>query len=273
MVNKVDGNNYYTYTKQRKIDVPDTGEKFNLNYQKGESSPDAKDQKEISEQEKQQAAEKSGVRLELSTNARDAGAGRQKQTQAETAKAQSAAGQAPLLETIKTYVMAAIAAVRDFFHSIWNDQPQENASNIELSEGDPQDIQSLEDVPGDVRLMEGSLSEDASEIQVVEGDPQDVRPVRSALSETLRGTEEIIDASDERSVQALEEERRSREIRNSLKNGDMDHVIRLLTDNGRKTIAKNSTLLTSYDKNGRVVEPDASVRERALHGDKNTWEL
>ena len=82
MVNKVDGNNYYVYTKQKKIDVPDTGEKFNLGYNKNESSPETKDKKEVSEQEKQQAAERSGVMLELSSRRQNADAGRQKQTEA-----------------------------------------------------------------------------------------------------------------------------------------------------------------------------------------------
>lgn len=245
MVNKVDGNNYYTYTNQKKIDVLDTDEKFSLGYQKNESSPDAKDKKEISEQEKQQTTEQSGVRLELSTNAQEQNAGRQKKTEDETAKPQNVFRQIPLLETIRTYVMTAIAAVRGFFHQIWNDQPQEEIS--------------------DVLLLEENLQEDPSQESVL----QDVQSSEDILQEPA----EITDASDDMAVYAMEEERRNREIQQSLRDGDMDHVVSLLTDNGRKTAARNSSLLTSYDKNGRVVEPSASVWERVLHGDKNTWKL
>ena len=86
MINKVDGNNYYVYTNQKKIDIPDTDEKFNLDYNNG-SSPEAKDKKEISGQKKQQQVKRGGVTLELSSRGRDAGTDRQRQT--ETAKTQS----------------------------------------------------------------------------------------------------------------------------------------------------------------------------------------
>ncbi len=225
MINKVDGNNYYVYTSQKKIDVPDTGEKFNLDYKNNESSLEAKDKKEISDQEKQQQAERSGVMLELSSRGRDARADRQGQTETAKTQSESKSGQVPLLETIRTYVMATISAVREFFYNIWNERPQEGVSQ-------------------DVQLLEGILQE----------------------------PEESIDALDEMSA-FDEEEGREREIQESLRIGDMDQVINLLTDNGKRTIAKNSTLLTSYDKNGRVVEPNTSDMERVLHGDRNTWEL
>lgn len=218
MINKVDGNNHYVYTGQKKIDVPDTGEKFNLDYKNNESSLEAKDKKEVSDQEKQQQAKRSGVVLELSGSGRDARADIQGQTETAKTQSESKSGQVPLLETIRTYVMAAIAAVRGFFDNIWNDRTQEGVSQ-------------------DVQLLES------------------------------------IDASDEMSVPAVGEEGRDREIQESLRIGDMDQVINLLTDNGKRTLARNSTLLTSYDKNGRVVEPNTSDMERVLHGDRNTWEL
>lgn len=218
MINKVDGNNHYVYTGQKKIDVPDTGEKFNLDYKNNESSLEAKDKKEVSDQEKQQQAKRSGVVLELSGSGRDARADIQGQTETAKTQSESKSGQVPLLETIRTYVMAAIAAVRGFFDNIWNDRTQEGVSQ-------------------DVQLLES------------------------------------IDASDEMSVPAVGEEGRDREIQESLRIGDMDQVINLLTDNGKRTLARNSTLLTSYDKNGRVVEPSAPDMERVLHGDRNTWEL
>lgn len=265
MINKVDGNNYNVYTKPKKIDIPDTDEKFSLGYQKNESSSNAKDKTDISEEEKQQALERNGVRLELSVGGQAADADRRKQAEAETAKTQSSFQLAPLLETIRTYVMAAFTAVREFFHTIWNDQPQETVSQ----DSQPLDGQILESDLQDDQLMEGILQDD----QLVEGVPSSDNILQSASSEILQEPEEIIDDSDEISVRALEEERRNREIQQSLRDGDMEHVINLLTDNGKKTIAKNSTLLTSYDKNGRVVEPSASDRERALYGDRNTWKL
>lgn len=296
MINKVDGNNYNIYTKPKKIDIPDGDEKFSLGYQKKESSSGAQDKTGVSEQEKQQSLERSGVRLELSVGGQAAETNRRKQ--AETAKAQSeeVSVQSPFLEIIRTYIMAAITAVRDFFRSIWNDQPTEGVSSDIQSldgqpletvspDGQPLDGQFLEAVSPDGQPLDGQPLEAVSQDgQPLDGRQVEIIPQESRLSDggpkgmrsgegTLREPEEILDTSDEASVLALEEERRNREIRQSLRNGDMEHVISLLTDNGRKTIAKNSTLLTSYDKNGRVVEPNASDRERALHGDRNTWTL
>ncbi len=226
MINRVDGNNYYTYTGQKKIEIPDTGEKFNLDYKNNESSPETKDKKGISDQEKQQQTKRDGVVLELSGRGRDAGSDRQRQTETAKTQSESKPGRVPLLKTIQTYVMAVITAVREFIYNIWNDPSQEGVS---------QDVQLLEDIPQE--------------------------PMES------------IDVSDETSALDLEEECRDREIQEFLRIGDMDQVINLLTDNGKKTIARNSTLLTSYDKNGKVVEPSASDMERVLHGNRNTWEL
>ena len=64
-----------------------------------------------------------------------------------------------------------------------------------------------------------------------------------------------------------------REIQPYLRSGDLNRVISLLTDNGKKEAARNSTLLTYYDRTGRMVEPNASDRERILHGDRNTRKL
>lgn len=63
------------------------------------------------------------------------------------------------------------------------------------------------------------------------------------------------------------------EIQKYLHSGNLDQVISLLTDNGQKTIAKNSTLLTYYDRNGRLTQINPSDRERILHGDRNTRKL
>lgn len=70
-----------------------------------------------------------------------------------------------------------------------------------------------------------------------------------------------------------EEARIDKEIQPYLKSGDLPRVVSLLTDNGRRTVAHNSTLLTYYDRNGNVIEPDASDRERILHGDRNVKRL
>lgn len=63
------------------------------------------------------------------------------------------------------------------------------------------------------------------------------------------------------------------QIQKYLHDGNLDRVISLLTDNGHKTIAKNSNLLTYYDRSGRITQINPSDRERILHGDRNTRKL
>ena len=52
-----------------------------------------------------------------------------------------------------------------------------------------------------------------------------------------------------------------------------EDMINTITNNGERFLAKNSTLLTYYDRNGKLIQINASDRERILHGDKNTKKL
>lgn len=71
----------------------------------------------------------------------------------------------------------------------------------------------------------------------------------------------------------VREAERDERIRKQLRSGNLEQVISLLTDDGRRTMAKNSTLLTYYDKSGKLTQLSASDRERILHGDRNVREL
>lgn len=106
------------------------------------------------------------------------------------------------------------------------------------------------------------------------------QPEESAVQELLETKELVVDILEPESVQEdgedavpMDEESRNREIQKSLRSGDVAQVISFLTENGKKTLAKNSTLLTSYDRNGRIVEVGASDRQRVLYGDKNSLKL
>lgn len=70
-----------------------------------------------------------------------------------------------------------------------------------------------------------------------------------------------------------QEAERDEKIRKQLRSGNLEQVISLLTDDGRRTMAKNSTLLTYYDKSGKLTQLNASDRERILHGDRNVRKL
>ena len=71
----------------------------------------------------------------------------------------------------------------------------------------------------------------------------------------------------------VREAERDEKIRKQLRSGNLEQVISLLTDDGRRTMAKNSTLLTYYDKSGKLTQLSASDKERSLHGDRHVREL
>lgn len=60
------------------------------------------------------------------------------------------------------------------------------------------------------------------------------------------------------------------DIKNALKSGDTDTFRALLSDDGRRIPARNSSLLTYYDSKGRLITPDPSDQYRILHGDRGS---
>ncbi len=249
MVNKIDGSNYYTYPKPQKVNSPDTGEKFSLGNEKDGLQAGLKDKEQVSGQEKQQAAERSGVRIELSSKGIE--------KQAEAAKPQGAPGLTSLLETIRTFFTATVAAVKDIFSKIWNNPKPEDAldGNSEMTAA-----ADIIDSPESMEILDVTGRENPEAKGVIR-------------VEAVRETADFTGTAEDMAASHADEENPDREIRRHLQNGDMEQVIRLLTDNGRKTAARHSSLLTFYDRSGRVVKPDATVQQRALYGDRNTLEL
>lgn len=236
MVNRVDGNHYYEYTKMKNVSVSDTGEKFSLDYKQDELSGEKeKKDKEVSEQEKQQAAEKAGVKVELSGYGRAAGARQQIDSIKRTTDAKQ--GQS-LWTSAQEIFRTAIAAFKDFFDKIWNEPNAEEVVQAEAIE------------------QEHEGSQDFSEV----------------FSEQTQAAQETVPVETAESFYQ-NEARLSQEIQPYLRKGDLNQVINLLTDNGKKTAARNSTLLTYYDRNGRMVEPSASDSQRILYGDRNARKL
>ena len=245
MVNKIDGNNYYDYQKLKNVNIPDTGEKFSLDYKQGELQSKPKDDKDKEADnasiEQDQTADKNGVKLELSRQGQSAASGRKKSDNASSV--QDILGVQSIIDSIREFVSTAITAVKDFFYNLWYDTPRPEA-----------DMQ----VPEENSDFKDTLES-----------------VNSAGSESSSEHMETDDFSnlDARTTYRMNNEKLDRRIQPYLKSGDLNNVMNLLTDNGRKSIAMNSNLLTHYDRNGKMVEPNASDRERILHGDVNTRKL
>ena len=216
MINRVDGNYYNDYSQMKTVNtIQDNGEKFSLDYkQESLHSEETEKEKKESKEATNQAAERNGVKLELSQNS--AYTSTKSEHTNDELKTQEKTEQKSILGTIQEMITDIVQSVKDFFYRIWNDTDV---------------VQAPEEQEAIAKQLD--------------------------LEVARRSDEEWVD----------------KEIQQYLHTGDLPQVINLLTDNGRKTIAKNSTLLTYYDRNGRVVEPSASDKERILHGDRSSRKL
>lgn len=247
MVNKIDGNNYYDYQKLKNVNIPDAGEKFSLDYKQGELQSEPKDDKEKDDKtaaEQNPSADKSGVKLEISRQGQSAASGRAKSS-AKTSASQDILGIQSIIDSVREFISSTITAVKDFFYNLWYDTPR----------------------------PEADVSKSATDTELYDDELNEF--IDAAKSESSPENTEKDDFSDvdARTAYSMNNEKLDRRIQPYLKNGDLNNVMNLLTDNGRKTIARNSSLLTYYDRTGRMVEPNASDRERILHGDINTRKL
>lgn len=238
-----DGNNpAYDYSSQLKpAGNTESQEKFSLEHQKEQASSSKKEEKgedkKLHEKPGAKIQRQGGVKLELS------GAGTTTEEQSEkTASGQSAAADGTLWQ----FVRSILQSVRDFFYRVWNDSPPEVLSE----EVTPEEAE---------RYTE--------EYYALKGiSPEDVKRQNAAAEAAEPET-------DEAENFAVNQAERDEKIRKHLRSGNLEQVISLLTDDGRRAVAKNSTLLTYYDKSGKLTQLNASDRERILHGDRNVREL
>ena len=247
VVNGINGNDYYNYTQLKMPDAADktgNGEQFSLAYQRAQEETEEKEKDDKSEESdavgagRQRTVVQGGVKLELSGN-RQAYAEKER----ESARQTGTSGQG-FADTIRSWVTAFVQSFKDLFNKIWNGSvPQ---GNIDLPEdGVVQD--GTKDITGSEKLTEEYLA--------------------------LKNLEELRNPENAAGQQIERETKKNAEIQKLLHSGDMKQVISLVTENGHKTMAKNSTLLTYYDRNGKIAPLSASDQERILHGDRNARKL
>lgn len=242
MVNRIDGNYHNDYVSAKTVNtVQDSGEKFSLNYNQENLQTEEQEKKE--EKEKTSATERSGVKLELSRNGQKADAKwRQEKTKTQE---QSRTTEGSFLDTLQKFITDFMQAVKMILNRIWNDPEPEDT--VQSSDVTPEEAERYTE---EYLALKGlAKPETAGEI-------------------TKRPETENISTDKEETVVD-----KDAEIQKYLHTGNLEQVISLLTDNGQKTIAKNSNLLTYYDRSGKLTQINASDRERILHGDRNTKKL
>ena len=232
-----DGNNpAYDYSSQLKsVGNAESQEKFSLEHQKEQASSSKKEENG----EDKKLHEKPGAEIKSSGGVKLelSGAGKAEEESSEKAASRmSAANGGSLWQT----VLSVWQAVKDFFYHVWNDETPE------------------------------ILSEDVTP-EEAERYTEEYYALKGITPEVVKKQEPEA-ASTEESEKEKQAERDAR-IRKHLRSGNLDQVISLLTDDGKRSIAKNSTLLTYYDRSGQLRQINASDRERILHGDRNVREL
>lgn len=224
-------------------------EKFSLNKRKEQeytAKKEAKgEDKKLHEKPGAQNRTRDGVKLEISGGSNQ----EETQKQKDAAKTQTVFGGTSFLSVVQNL----ITAVKDFFYRVWNDIPPEPLSEDVTPE-------EAERYTEEYYAMKGIVPER------IDSEAEDT----ASESEAVQTTRPLVESPQS---YAADQAARDEKIRGHLRTGDLDRVISLLTDDGRRSVAKNSTLLTYYDKNGKLTQINASDRERILHGDRNVRKL
>lgn len=255
-----DGDNpAYDYSSQLKpAKNAESQEKFSLDRQKEQEVPKKKEEKgedkKLHQKPGAQIRAQDGVKLELSggrVNERE-------QTAGGATKSENRGG--GLFDGVLSVFKSLFAALGEFFYKVWNDLPQGTVSE-------------------DVTPEEAERY--TEEYYAMKGIPRPETPAAGEKEEISDAdvsieAEKAAEGADVQEAQAdfeAEQAERDEKIRKHLRSGNLEQVISLLTDDGKRAVAKNSTLLTYYDKNGKLTQINASDRERILHGDRHVKTL
>lgn len=80
------------------------------------------------------------------------------------------------------------------------------------------------------------------------------------------------DVTETSSIDALEASRDTK-IRKALSEGNRDEFRSLISDDGKRQPARNTSMLTTYDSSGQLVNINPSDENKILHGDRHTTKL
>lgn len=235
-----DGDNpAYDYSSQLKpAKNAESQEKFSLDRQKDQAVPDKKEKKgEDKKLHEKPGAEikKQGVRLELSGRTSDETDPQEQSSQRVREKSGQSGSMFALFKSL-------LQSVKDFLYKIWNESPEETVISEDVT---PEEAERYTEEYYRLKGIDRKTSE-----------------------------KDTTEAAREKEVDVkAQEAERDEKIRKQLRSGNLDQVISLLTDGGKRSVAKNSTLLTYYDKSGKITQLNASDRERILHGDRNVRKL
>ena len=286
MVDKVSNQKYYEYSKinQQKRSNTESSE-FNLDlgkqgvvYEKGGQKKAEKTKGTPSQNDTQKAASQaaSGVKLEISRQ------GYQKTA----AKKQESS----IMEGVRKYVTAAVDFLKSLWNKIWNDNPaspkehfpeilEEKLSGQEGA-GEAQGAKDATaffggvDTQGenDSAAFFGGVdaqSWGAAERNAQAGQPIFGQPAEQGIADRFwnRISPTAKPGVPEPASYTQEE------IRRIFRRGNRQEIEDFLSNHGERHLARNTELLTQYDKRGAIIGIDHAEKERILFGNKNEIRL
>lgn len=286
MVDKVSNQKYYEYSKinQQKRSNTESSE-FNLDlgkqgvvYEKGGQKKAEKTKGTPSQNDTQKSASQaaSGVKLEISRQ------GYQKTA----AKKQESS----IMEGVRKYVTAAVDFLKSLWNKIWNDNPaspkehfpeilEEKLSGQEGA-GEAQGAKDATaffggvDAQGenDSAAFFGGIdaqSWGAAERNAQAGQPVFGQPAEQGIADRFwnRISPTAKPGVPEPASYTQEE------IRRIFRRGNRQEIEDFLSNHGERHLARNTELLTQYDKRGAIIGLDHAEKERILFGNKNEIRL
>lgn len=209
------------------------------------------------------------------------------------ANQQPASAQRSLTDMLRAFATRALQALRRLWAAIWESRPANQDASVLTKEefNDAETVDGAEiaaesragESDGSVTLsggtadnpaaVDGSLS--ADETAGADRMPSGGIPNKSASTpgNTTAGNVGAADAMPNGKTASAQDPLHAANdarILHALKSGDRNHFRSLLSEDGRRTPARNSSLLTYYDAKGNLISPDASVQQRVLHGDRGS---
>ncbi len=237
MIYRVGDNDHpsYDYSRQKPTQVSGESEKFSLDHQERETSSSRK--KEKGEDKKlHEKTPGASLREQNGVKLELSKSGMKQNPQAEKKSwfAGSESASGSVWDSVRETFRKLADFAKDLFDKIWNDPPPE-VSSVDVT---PEEAE---------RYTEEYYA--------------------------LKGVTSVGNDRLTESVELSKSVNRDTEIQKYLRSGNLEQVLSLLTDNGKRSIAKNSTLLTYYDKSGRLIPVNPSDSERILHGDRHSKSL
>lgn len=249
---------YQNKKQSKKVSGSNTEKgKFNLDYA-GEGvlyEPSADKEKETSGTEKKQ------------TDSFQAAAARElhelTETEASTTS-KPAAAQPAFTDTLRRFFDRALQMLRRLWSTIWESTPAKEGGLVTdeelLSAKDGDAAKAAADgAAGSVTVSTDKKTADtAGSIISADRTAADTVSGITGGPDTESGAQDVLHAGNDA------------RILHALKSGDRQNFRSLLSEDGKRTPARNSSLLTYYDAKGNLISPDASVQQRVLHGDRGS---